>query len=66
MNKPSDKHTKARREFLRKSAIVGTGATIAASLPGAVAAAENVTETIKPDENYRLTRHIADYYKTLS
>lgn len=63
-HKPTGK--KARREFLKTSALAGAGATIASTLPGAAIAAPDESDSIKPNENYRVTRHIADYYKTLS
>ncbi len=69
MKKHSKRQTtngKARREFLRHSAIAGAGATIATTLPGAAMAEDSEKETVQPDENYRLTRHISDYYKTLA
>lgn len=52
-----------RRDFLRTSVAVGAGATVAAAVPGA-AMADTETVEAKPKENYRLTRHIADYYKS--
>ncbi len=69
MKKQSKRQTpsgQARREFLRNSAIAGAGATIATALPGAAAADDPGPEKGQPDENYRLTRHISDYYKTLA
>lgn len=66
MKKQSKKESRARREFLRNSAMAGAGATIATALPGVALAAEPELESAKPAENYRVTRHIADYYKTLA
>ena len=58
-------HTKdaARRKFLRDSAIAGAGAAIAASSP---ASALSLTEEEREDQTkgYRVTEHIAAYYKT--
>lgn len=55
----------SRREFLRESAAVGVGVVVAASLPGTASAA---TEQLKSEDlkqkGYRLTDHIAEYYKT--
>jgi len=53
-----------RREFLRGSVAAGAGATIAAAVPGAALAATGEEAPAKPDENYRITRHITDYYKS--
>lgn len=66
MTKQTKTKDRARREFLRTGALAGAGATIAAALPGAALAVEPQTGSVKPNENYRLTPHIADYYKTLS
>ena len=54
----------SRRKFLRDSAVVGAGAAIAASSP---ASALNLTEeeqVEKKSQGYRVTDHIAAYYKT--
>ena len=65
MRKQPIKNQRARREFLRESAVAGAGVTIATTLPGAAIAAQPEEEPVKASENYRLTPHIADYYKTL-
>jgi hypothetical protein len=54
-----------RRDFLRGSVVAGAGVTVAAAVPG-VALAEPVEPETKvaKNENYRLTRHISDYYKS--
>jgi hypothetical protein len=55
----------SRRNFLRGSAVVGTGAAIAAAIPATAAAATQAQEEDAPtEEGYRLTQHIADYYKS--
>ena len=69
MKKQSKRQTTsgaARRDFLRHSAIAGAGATIATALPGAAMAESPEPAEQRPDENYRLTKHISDYYKTLA
>lgn len=59
-------HDAARRNFLRTSAGTGLGAAVAASMPRAVAAAETPVTESEAKKGYRLTRHVLDYYKTLS
>jgi hypothetical protein len=54
----------SRRSFLRKSAIVGGGAAGVAALPGQVLAAEEIPEPEVKNEDYRMTEHIAEYYKS--
>ena len=53
-----------RRDFLRGSVAAGAGATIAAALPGAALASTEDEVPASTEENYRITRHIADYYKS--
>ncbi len=57
-------HT-TRREFLRGTVAAGAGATLLATLPGVAEAATEIVAA-KPEEKtgYRLTPHIAAYYKT--
>ena len=62
---------KGRRQFLNGSALVGAGAVAAAVIPAAAVAATDDDqagqESTKPvNENYRLTKHIQDYYKTVA
>ncbi len=66
MSKTPKTTNSGRREFIRTTAIAGAGATVTAVLPGTAMAAETDAESIKPVEKYRVTRHISDYYKTLS
>jgi hypothetical protein len=54
----------SRRSFLRKSVIVGGGVAGAAALPVQVLAAEEIPDPEVKDENYRMTEHIAEYYKS--
>ncbi len=58
-------HTRSsRRSFLRKSAIVGGGVAGAAALPGQTLAAETIPEPETGSDGYRMTEHIAEYYKS--
>jgi len=53
-----------RREFIKKTTLVGVGVATASVLPGTVGA--NVTEQ-EPDtrqKGYRVTQHVIDYYKS--
>jgi len=54
----------SRRSFLRKSALIGGGVASAATLPGQALAAEEVIEPEVKNDNYRMTEHIAEYYKS--
>jgi len=58
------KLSEARRNFLRNSAAVGVTAVAATVLSGqAVAAVADVEEKKPVNEGYRVTEHIAAYYK---
>ncbi len=64
--KHDEAETSSRREFLKTSAVAGTGAAVAALLPGAAAAvveAESVPAPAKK-KGYQQTQHVLDYYKT--
>jgi len=56
-----------RRKFLRNSASAGAGFAVAASLPGLASSEveEGVTSESTSQKGYRLTPHIAAYYKTM-
>ena len=56
----------SRRQFLSKSAILGAGALAVATLPTIASAIEKTEPDVenKKEEGYRLTQHIADYYKS--
>ena len=54
----------SRRSFLRKGALVGGGVAAATALPGQALAAEEIPEAEAGNDNYRMTEHIAEYYKT--
>lgn len=65
MKKSKQQVSQSRRKFLRNAGITGGAAAVAASAPG-IAMAEATPEDgkDKPQEGYRLTKHILDYYKT--
>lgn len=54
----------SRRSFLRKGALVGGSVATAAALPGQALAAEELPEQAAKSDSYRVTDHIAEYYKT--
>jgi hypothetical protein len=55
-----------RRAFLRGTASAGVGVAVAASLPGLTTASteDAPSESPKTKKGYRLTPHIAAYYKS--
>lgn len=57
----------SRRQFLSGSAAISATAVAAVVIPNAALAAEEVPVVEnKKEEGYRLTQHIADYYKSAS
>lgn len=57
----------SRRKFLSGGALLGAGAVATLTLPATTVAAskhEPNLEDNKKEEGYRLTQHIADYYKS--
>lgn len=54
-----------RRDFMKKSALVGAGVA-ASTVVGGEAMASVTTDTVETRENkgYQLTQHVADYYKS--
>jgi hypothetical protein len=56
-----------RRAFLRGTASAGVGVAVAASLPGLSTASTDdaSSESAKTKKGYRLTPHIAAYYKSI-
>ena len=65
MSKDKQSADKGRRNFMRGSAIAGAGAVIAAGCPAAAVASASVADVeATPEEGYRLTQHIKDYYKS--
>ena len=65
MKKSKQQVSQSRRKFLRNAGITGGAAAVAAGAPG-IAMAEATPEggEDQPQEGYRLTKHILDYYKT--
>ena len=59
-----------RRKFLSGGAVLGAGVIAAVAIPGSVAVAAEQAPTLDKEEvkeeGYRLTQHIADYYKSAS
>ena len=55
-----------RRDFLRGSMTVATGVAITVATGQAISTApeKNAADEPAKKEGYRLTQHIADYYKT--
>lgn len=55
-----------RRQFLSKGVILGASAIAVATLPNVASAIETPALEVenKKEEGYRLTQHIADYYKS--
>lgn len=55
---------RGRRSFLRNTAVMGGAATGAAVLPGEALATEDIPAIEVRDDGYRMTDHIAEYYKS--
>lgn len=68
MSKLTPTAPSGRREFLRDALVLGAGAAVASAAGGAAAAAAvPAAESTQPDaadRGYRVTRHVADYYRT--
>jgi hypothetical protein len=66
MKKPTQKWSRARRDFLRDAATTGGMAAVAAMAPGSVVAQEEEPQVQADNKGkgYRLTPHILEYYKT--
>ncbi len=56
----------SRRQFLSSGAAIGATAVAAVAIPNAALAEEVPVAESKKEEGYRLTQHIADYYKSAS
>lgn len=54
----------SRRKFLRNSAVAGAGAAIAVSAPASAVSLTEEEKVEKKASGYRVTEHIAAYYKT--
>jgi nitrous oxide reductase len=70
MNKEQHSPDQKRRRFLRDATMVGAGVAVAVSLPGLAAKSgpeeEPAADQAKSQKGYRLTPHIAAYYKTMT
>lgn len=54
-----------RREFIKKSTLVGAGvAATAIASTGAIADVDTVSSDKPEQKGYQLTRHVLDYYKS--
>ncbi len=61
-NQPKDQQ---RREFIKKSAIVGAGVTATAVASTSAIADVGVPSADKPEQKgYQLSQHVLDYYKS--
>ena len=56
----------SRRQFISSGIVLGAGAITAVAMPNAAMAAQEIpaAENKNKEEGYRLTQHIADYYKS--
>ena len=56
----------SRRQFISSGVVLGAGAITAVAVPSAAMAAQELpaVENEKQEKGYRLTQHIADYYKS--
>lgn len=65
MKDPKQQVSQSRRRFLRDAGTTGGIAAVAAGAPGIALAAGSEGDTAqRPEEGYRLTQHILDYYKS--
>ena len=68
--KPGQQPTLGRRDFLRNTALMSAGVATLGAASSLVGGAEQaVTDAKQPEQSsggYRLTEHIAAYYKTAS
>jgi hypothetical protein len=61
-NQPKDQQ---RREFIKKSAIVGAGVAATAVASTSAVADVGTPSTEKPEQKgYQLSQHVLDYYKS--
>ncbi len=63
MKKQELKQT-GRRKFLHSSAVAGAGVAIVATTSTSALALTETEHTEKKSKGYRLTEHVAAYYKT--
>jgi uncharacterized membrane protein len=71
VNKKQDQNShpgrESRRDFIKTTTLAGAGLAAGAALPGAALAATPEPEA-KPakQKGYQVTRHVVDYYKSLT
>ena len=59
------KHDRKRREFLKKSTLLGAGVAATSTAPAvALANAVEPTPDTEQQKGYHVTQHIIDYYKS--
>lgn len=72
MKREQQSPDRKRRRFLRDTAMAGAGVAVAVALPGLATTTSPAVDGDAPSDEalsqkgYRLTPHIADYYKTLT
>ena len=67
MKKIKKDHDKKRREFIKKSSLVGAGIAATAVAPGVATAGVSVDRPgDKQQKGYQLTPHVIEYYKSLA
>jgi hypothetical protein len=65
MKYKSQPRDEQRREFIKKSAIVGAGVAATAVASTSAIADVGATSAEKPEQKgYQLTQHVLDYYKS--
>ena len=65
MKNKSQPKDQQRREFIKKSAIVGAGVTATAVASTSAIADVPATRAEKPEQKgYQLSQHVLDYYKS--
>ncbi len=65
MKNKSQPKDQQRREFIKKSAIVGAGITATAVASTSAIADVGATSADKPEQKgYQLSQHVLDYYKS--
>lgn len=58
-------HNQNRRDFLKKSSIVGAGVVVTTTVPAAALAnAADQAPEIEQQKGYHVTQHVIDYYKS--
>ncbi|MCP4186640.1 MAG: twin-arginine translocation signal domain-containing protein [Gammaproteobacteria bacterium] len=65
MKKTGKKLDKNRRDFIKKSTLVGAGVAASTFATGeAVAAVSNDDDQVQGNKGYQLTDHVLEYYKS--